>query len=289
MSTKKRGLGKGLDALLGIQSGEVTADSARPDSELRKLPVDLLQRSPYQPRTEFEQAGLEELAGSIRVQGIVQPILVRPLNDGRHEIIAGERRWRAAQMAGLHEVPVVVRKVDDMEAMCLALIENIQRKDLSPLEEARGLSRLLTDFDMTHDKVAEAVGKSRSTITNLLRLLELSPAVKQMLERGELEMGHARALLTLPDAQQAEAARLVVSRRLSVRETEALVRKLRNKAGPKQAGNRTFDPNIRSLQDELSGRLGTSVVINHKKTGKGTLEIHYNSVDELDGILSRIK
>jgi ParB family chromosome partitioning protein len=221
MSTKKRGLGKGLDALLGIQSGEVTADSARPDSELRKLPVDLLQRSPFQPRTEFEQAGLEELAGSIRVQGIVQPILVRPLNDGRHEIIAGERRWRAAQMAGLHEVPVVVRKVDDMEAMCLALIENIQRKDLSPLEEARGLSRLLTDFDMTHDKVAEAVGKSRSTITNLLRLLELSPAVKQMLERGELEMGHARALLTLPDAQQAEAARLVVSRRLSVRETEA--------------------------------------------------------------------
>lgn len=274
--------------MLGIQSGEVTAERARPDSELRTLPVDLLQRSPYQPRMDFEQGALEELANSIKVQGIVQPILVRPLSDGRHEIIAGERRWRAAQMVGLHEVPVVVRKVDDMEAMCLALIENVQRKDLSPLEEARGLSRLLTEFDMTHDGVAEAVGKSRSTITNLLRLLELTPSVRQMLERGELEMGHARALLSLPDLQQAEVARMVVSRKLSVRATEALVRKLRNKSGSRQA-TLVIDPNIRSLQDDLSGKLGTSVVINHKKNGKGTLEIHYSSVDELDGILSRIK
>jgi ParB family chromosome partitioning protein len=288
MSTKKRGLGKGLDALLGIQSGE-TGGGARFENELRTLPVDLLQRSPYQPRMEFGQEALEELANSIRAQGIVQPILVRPLVDGYHEIIAGERRWRAAQLAGLHEVPVVVRRVDDMEAMCLALIENVQRKDLNPLEEARGLSRLLTEFDMTHDRVAEAVGKSRSTITNLLRLLELSPPVRQMLERGELEMGHARALLSLTEELQVDAARQVVSRRLSVRQTEALVRKLKNKTGKKKGLTRLIDPNIRSLQDELSGRLGTSVVINHKKTGKGTLEIHYSSVDELDGILSRIK
>jgi len=288
MGTKKRGLGKGLDALLGIQSGEMNGGPGR-SSDLRNLPVDLLQRSPYQPRTDFGQEALEELANSIKAQGVVQPILVRPVGDGRHEIIAGERRWRAAQLAGLHEVPVVVRIVDDMEAMCLALIENIQRKDLSPLDEARGLTRLLNEFDMTHDRVAEVVGKSRSTITNLLRLLELSPPVRQMLEQGELEMGHARALLTLAEAQQVEVARQVVVKGLSVRETEVLVRKMQNKTTPKKATSRILDPNIRSLQDELSGRLGTAVVINHKKTGKGTLEIHYSSVDVLDGILSRIK
>jgi len=287
MAAKKRGLGKGLDALLGLQQ-------AGPDSlpaaggELRSLPVDLLQRSPYQPRNEFSRESLEELAGSIRSQGMVQPVVVRDLGDGRYEIIAGERRWRAAQLAGLHEVPVVVRQASDLEAMCLALIENIQREDLTPLEEARGLARLLNEFEMTHDMVAEAVGRSRSTITNLLRLLELSPAVKQLLENGELQMGHARALLPLPEHRQKELAEEVIRKGLSVRETEALVRKLQNPAAGKAAG-KAIDPNIRTLQEELSGRLGAEVRIKHGKKGRGRLEIRYSSVDELDGILARIK
>lgn len=286
---KKRGLGKGLDALLGIQADGSTPGVDRND-ELRALPVDMLQRSPYQPRTEFDQASLEELASSVRAQGVVQPIIVRQVSNGKYEIIAGERRWRASQLAGLHEVPVVVRKVNDLEAMCLALIENIQREDLSPLEEARGIARLLDEFDMTHDMVAEAVGRSRSTISNMLRLLELSVSVRQMLEQGDLEMGHARALLSLGHDQQAETARLVVAKGLSVRETEALVRKTLDKSGVKKTVRKTaLDPNIRSLQDELSGRLGTSVTIKHSKGGKGTLAIRYSSVDELDGILARIK
>ncbi|MEX2353232.1 MAG: ParB/RepB/Spo0J family partition protein [Gammaproteobacteria bacterium] len=290
MPAKKRGLGKGLDALLGLQSADNIPATGHINDELRALPVDMVQRSAYQPRTEFNQAALEELASSIRAQGVVQPIVVRPVSNGKHEIIAGERRWRAAQLAGLHEVPVVVRKVNDLEAMCLALIENIQREDLSPLEEARGIARLLDEFDMTHDMIAEAVGRSRSTISNMLRLLELAVPVRQMLEQRELEMGHARALLSLGQDQQSETARLIVSKRLSVRETEALVRNLLNKTGVKKTGKKTvLDPNIRSLQDELSGRLGTAVVIKHNKSGKGALEIRYSSVDELDGILSRIK
>lgn len=288
MAAKKRGLGKGLDALLGLQTeaSSVTSDHG---GEIHALPVDLLQRSPYQPRVEFEQSALQDLSDSIKAQGVVQPIVVRPLNNGNYEIIAGERRWRASQLAGLHEVPVVVRKVNDLEAMCLALIENIQREDLSPLEEARGLSRLLDEFEMTHDMVAEAIGRSRSTISNLLRLLDLSPPVKQMLEQGELEMGHARALLSLTEASQIEAANLVVKKGLSVRETEALVRKLQNKPDTKKSSAGSTDPNILTLQNELSGRLGAQVVIKHRKNGKGSLEIQYSSVDELDGILARIK
>lgn len=286
MVTKKRGLGKGLDALLGLQSAGNTVEG---DAELHSLPVDLLQRGVYQPRVEFDQAALQELADSIKAQGVVQPIVVRQVANGKHEIVAGERRWRAAQMAGLHDVPVVVRKLDDRQAMSLALIENIQREDLSPLEEARGLSRLLDEFDMTHDMVAEAVGRSRSTITNMLRLLELSAPVRQMLEHGELEMGHARALLSLPETLQLVAAREVVAKGLSVRETEALARKLQNRTTIRKPGKPILDPNIRGLQDELSGRLGTAVSIKHKKSGKGALEIRYSSVDELDGILKRIK
>ena len=286
MPTKKRALGKGLDALLGLQTAGSVDTSA---NELRTLPVDLLQRGAYQPRIEFEPEALQELANSIKAQGVVQPIIVRPVSNGKHEIVAGERRWRAAQMAGLHEVPVVVRKLDDVQAMCLALIENMQREDLSPLEEARGLSRLLDEFDMTHDMVAEAVGRSRSTISNMLRLLELSAPVRQMLEQGELEMGHARALLSLPETLQLVAAREVTAKGLSVRETEALVRKLQNRKSSGKTANSTLDPNIRGLQDELSGKLGTTVLIKHKKSGKGTLEIQYSSVDALDGILSRIK
>ncbi|MEJ2760154.1 MAG: ParB/RepB/Spo0J family partition protein [Gammaproteobacteria bacterium] len=289
MATKKRGLGKGLDALLGGQSiDEIT--HAGSDDVLRSLPVDLLQRSPYQPRTDFSQQGLEELANSIRAQGVVQPVVVRPLADGGYQIIAGERRWRAAQMAGLHNIPAVVRGIDDRGAMCLALIENIQRQDLNPLEEARGISRLLEEFEMTHDAVAEAVGKSRSTITNLLRLLELSPAVKKMLEAGEIEMGHARALLPLAAEQQLTAARQVARQDLSVRATENLVRKLsQRKPAKKKSGAARIDPDIRRLQDELSEKLGSPVTIRHGRDGKGKLEIHYASLDELDGIITHLR
>jgi ParB family chromosome partitioning protein len=288
MAAKKRGLGKGLDALLGLPA-EGEGGAAQRHNELRSLPVEMIQRSPYQPRVEFDKDSLDELARSIKAQGVVQPIVVRQLSSGRHEIIAGERRWRAAQLAGLFEVPVVIRKVNDLEAMCLALIENIQRQDLNPLEEARGISRLLDEFEMTHDMIAEALGKSRSTITNLLRLLELAPPVRQMLEKGEIEMGHARALLTLSDEHQGEIARQIVKKGLSVRETEALVRRIQNKPGPQKPEAAKIDPNIRSLQEDLSARLGAAVIIKHKKNGKGTLEIHYSSVDELDGILSKFK
>ncbi len=291
MVIKKRGLGKGLDALLGLQNAGPDSDAAaiNNESEARILPVDLLQRGVYQPRVEFDQAALQDLASSIKAQGVVQPILVRPISNGKYEIVAGERRWRAAQMAGLHEVPVVLRQLDDRQAMSMALIENIQREDLSPLEEARGLARLLNEFDMTHEMVAEAVGRSRSTISNMLRLLDLSAPVRQMLEKGELEMGHARALLSLPETLQQVAAREVVAKGLSVRETEALARKIQNNKPAGKTSRTAIDPNIRGLQDELSGRLGTAVIINHKKSGQGTLEIKYSSVDELDGILTRIK
>lgn len=289
MSSKKRGLGKGLDALL---SQHVVSDLAVVDEhdELRKLPVDLLQRSPYQPRTDFKQEALQELADSITAQGVVQPIVVRPLDDGgKFEIIAGERRWRASQMAGLHEIPAVVRKMDDQTAMCLALIENIQREDLNPLEQARALRRLMAEFDMTHETLADAVGRSRSTISNLIRLLELEEAVKVMVEEGKLEMGHARALLSLPDDQQVEVAHRIIKQGLSVRVTEALVRRLQS--GSKQQNNDSTDkdPNIQRLEIELSEQIGNQVTIKYSKKGKGTLQITYNSLEELDGILSRFK
>ena len=289
MATKRRGLGKGLDALLGQHAASDLAELGDND-ELRRLPIDLLQRSAYQPRGEFKQESLQELADSIRAQGVVQPIVVRPLSKGeKFEIIAGERRWRAAQLAGLHEVPAVVRKIDDQSAMCLALIENIQREDLNPLEQARALSRLMAEFKMTHDAVADAVGRSRSTVTNLLRLLELNDKVKQLLEHGDLEMGHARALLALPDTRQFDAARQVVRQGLSVRATEALVRRLQKAPGRKKPAQRKTDPDIQRLETDLSGRLGAGVSIRHSKSGKGTVQISYNSLDELDGILSHIK
>ena len=290
MAAKKRGLGKGLDALLSHYPDQDAAAHTAGDS-LKTVPVDLLQRSAYQPRTDFKEEAMLELADSIKAQGVVQPIVVRPLGSGKYEIIAGERRWRAAQMAGLHEVPVIARRVDDRGAMCLALIENIQRQDLNPLDEARGLLRLLEEFEMTHDAVAEAVGKSRSTITNLLRLLDLNPQVKRLLEAGELEMGHARALLALAEDGQVQAAREVVRRRLSVRATEALVKKWQDGSGggAKTRPKKPADPDIRRLENELAERLGAPVSIKHKKSGKGTLEVRYNSLDELDGILSRIK
>jgi len=289
MATKKRGLGKGLDALLGGHSIEEITHAGSEDI-LRALPVDLLQRSPYQPRTDFSQSALQELADSIRVQGVVQPVVVRPLDGGGYQLIAGERRWRAAQMAGLQDIPAVIRSIDDRGAMCLALIENIQRQDLNPLEEARGVSRLLEEFEMTHDAVAEAVGKSRSTISNLLRLLELSPRVKKLLESGDLEMGHARAILPLPAEKQLEAARQVIRQGLSVRATENLVRRLQDRPQSKKKGaTRRVDPDIRRLEEDLAGKLGASVAIRHGSKGRGTLEIRYTSLDELDGILKHIK
>jgi len=288
MATKKRGLGKGLDALLGTH--EEIKQASNNDDSLRMLAVDVIQRGQYQPRQNFDHSSLEELASSIRAQGMVQPIVVRALADKKtYEIIAGERRWRAAQIAGLQDVPVIIKDVPDQTAMCLALIENIQRQDLNPLEEARALERLINEFEMTHDEIAEAVGRSRSSVTNLLRLLELNKDVKQMLETGQLDMGHARALLTLANKAQHEIAKKVVQQGLSVRATETLVKQLANKDKPKKPTKKASDPNITKLENELSERLGSNVSINHQVTGRGKLEIRYNSVDELDGLLKHIK
>jgi len=288
--SKKRGLGRGLDALLGVGHAERQAAEA-PGGGATTLPVDLIQRGRFQPRRDFNADSLRELADSIRAQGVVQPVVVRPLGEGRYELIAGERRWRAAQMAELHEIPAVVRDVPDQAAMAMGLIENIQRDDLNPLEEATALQRLLDEFGLTHQEIAQAVGKSRATVSNLLRLLELNDDVKAALEARQLEMGHARALLGLRGAAQSEAARTVVHRGLSVRETEALVRRLLEQAEQPEAARREtrVDPDIRRLQDNLCERLGARVEIRHAKTGKGQLVIRYGSLDELDGILDRIQ
>jgi len=301
MSVKKKGLGRGLDALLGgmreqeegagvdIESG---APALAPGAEVMTLPIAMITRGRYQPRRELDPEGLRELADSIVAQGVIQPIVVRPIAGDRYEIVAGERRWRASQQAGLTEIPVVVREVDEKSAIAIALIENIQREDLDPLEEAGALHRLLTEFSLTHQQVAEAVGKSRTTVTNLLRLLELEEDVKRYLADGRLEMGHARALLGLNGHRQSEAADRVVARGLSVRETERLVNRLKAEEQepdmapePKPAE----DPDIRRLQDDLGERLGARVQIQHGRRGTGKLVIAYNSLDELDGILSHIK
>ncbi len=286
MSAKRRGLGRGLDALLGLDS-TAGAEAASADAALRHLPVEFLQRGRYQPRTDFDPAALQELADSIKAQGVVQPIVVRPLGPDKYEIVAGERRWRAAQLAGLAEIPALVREIPDEAAIAVALIENIQRQDLNPLEEAAALKRLTEEFGMTHQEVADAVGRSRVAVTNLLRLLDLHPDVKGYLQRGELEMGHARALAGLPEARQPQAAAMVVSRGLSVRETEALVKRLLSEQ-PAKAPAR-LDPDIRRLQDDLSERLGATVKIQHGPKGSGKLVIQYSSLDELDGILNHIR
>ena len=286
MSAKRRGLGRGLDALLGLDS-TAGAEAASADAALRHLPVEFLQRGRYQPRTDFDPAALQELADSIKAQGVVQPIVVRPFGPDKYEIVAGERRWRAAQLAGLAEIPALVREIPDEAAIAVALIENIQRQDLNPLEEAAALKRLTEEFGMTHQEVADAVGRSRVAVTNLLRLLDLHPDVKGYLQRGELEMGHARALAGLPEARQPQAAAMVVSRGLSVRETEALVKRLLSEQ-PAKAPAR-LDPDIRRLQDDLSERLGATVKIQHGPKGSGKLVIQYSSLEELDGILNHIR
>jgi len=298
MATKRPSLGRGLGALLGQPTAAVDAapaPAAGAHDELQKLPVDLLQRGKYQPRIDMRQETLQELAESIKAQGVVQPIVVRPLGepgaDGprRYEIIAGERRWRAAQLAGLHEIPAVVRHVPDEAAIAMALIENIQRENLNPLEEARALDRLIKEFDMTHADAAEAVGRSRAAVSNLLRLLELADEVKGLVERREIEMGHARALLALEDRRrQAEVAALVAAKKLLVRETEALVRRLVSAPTARPAPAVRPDPNVRKLESELSEKLGAKVRVQHSGSGKGKLVISYHSLDELDGILEHI-
>ncbi len=289
MTNKRRGLGRGLDALLkNVPEEPGTIQSAAEQGELRKIPLDLLQRGRYQPRSSFDPAALQELADSIRAQGVVQPIVVRPERDGRYEIIAGERRWRAAQLAGMDAVPALVRDLPDEAVVAVALIENIQREDLNPLEEAGALQRLTCEFGMTHQEVANAVGRSRAAVSNLLRLLELAEEVKSLVDARRLEMGHARALLALEPSRQIEAAHRVIAKGLSVRETEALVRRLLEyQAAPPIAA--VSDPNVRRLQDDLSARLGAEVRIQHGKAGKGRMIIRYSSVEELDGILERIK
>ena len=297
MSGRKKGLGRGLDALLGksVQAADVASPEAgapgapaADDGARQLLPVDLLQRGKYQPRRDMEPEALRELADSILAQGVMQPIVVRPIGDQRYEIIAGERRWRATQLAGLDTIPVVIRDVSDQAAIAMALIENIQRENLNPIEEAASLQRLMREFDLTQQEVATAVGKSRSTVANLLRLMSLQDDVRRLVEHGDLEMGHARALLGLEGAEQSQAARTVVAKGLTVRQTEALVRNmLENKTKP--VDEKRVDPDIRRLQDDLSQRVGAPVLIQHSAKGRGKLVLTYNSLDELDGILSHIK
>ncbi len=287
MVAKKRGLGKGLDALLGTHEDFSKSKDA---DALQTLAVDLIKRGQYQPRQDFDSEALNELADSIRAQGMIQPIVVRPIAGKKsYEIVAGERRWRAAQIAELYEIPVIIKDVTDQTAMCLALIENIQRQDLNPLEEARALERLINEFEMTHDATADAVGRSRSAVTNILRLLELDDSVKKMLETRQLDMGHARALLALNKSKQFEVAKKVVKQGLSVRATESLVQQLSSKNKKNKVKQKAKDPNISNLENDLSERLGANVIINHQNSGKGKLQINYNSLDELEGILKRIK
>jgi ParB family chromosome partitioning protein len=284
MTSKHKGLGRGLDALLGGGA------KARADGELANLAVRSLRPGKYQPRTRMDQASLAELADSIRVRGILQPVVVRPVDDGGYEILAGERRWRAAQIAGLERIPALVREVPDDAALGIGLIENIQREDLNPIEESAGLRRLIDEFRLTHEEVAKAVGRSRSAVTNLLRLLELAKSVQDMLLDGRLDMGHARALLGVGKAKQVELAEQVASRGLSVRETERLVQHAADapKASAKAAKPR-LDADTRRLQDDLSETLGASVTLKPRKGGRGSLVIDYASLDQLDGIVARLK
>ena len=294
---RKRGLGRGLDALLGPlaggaeKSGAVASPPANEaaDGQLRVIPVDLIQRGRYQPRLKLDEAALQELAASIKSQGVVQPVVVRAIGTaGRFELIAGERRWRAAQLAGLGQIPAVVRVIADREVMAVALIENIQREQLNPVEEALALQRLVAEFEMTHQTLSEAVGRSRAAVSNLLRLLELGPAARELLESGALEMGHARALLGLSGEAQAVLAARVARDGLSVRATEQLVRAAATR-GTRKTPDPKKDPNVKRLEDELAERLGASVVIETGRKGRGRLVISYSSLDELDGILAHLK
>ncbi len=299
MATKRQSLGKGLDALLGlsdenqqlteqptVQSGDNTKLAT--DGTLRELPVEFLQRGKYQPRRDINPEAIQELADSIAAQGVMQPIVVRPVAEEKYEIIAGERRWRAAQQAGLDSIPAIIRDVSDEATIAMALIENIQREDLNPMEESLAMIRLQNEFNLTQQQVADAVGKSRSAVTNLMRLATLESSVQQQLERGELELGHAKCLLGLAGNAQINAARSVAANAMTVRQTEALVKKLQK---PDQAGqtSASASPDITRLQEELSEKLGAAVSIQHSAKGAGKLIFKYNSVDELEGILAHLK
>ncbi|MBL8201000.1 MAG: ParB/RepB/Spo0J family partition protein [Chromatiales bacterium] len=306
MVAKRTGLGRGLEALLGPSASTpaAVADLPGPDAPARAtgeglatLDVDLLVRGAYQPRLDMHLESLEDLAASIRAQGVIQPIVVRPLAEKgpggtpRYEIVAGERRWRAAQMAGLQSVPVVVREIPDSAAIAMALIENIQRENLNPLEEALSIRRLIDEFGLTHEEAAEAIGRSRVAVSNLLRLIQLGEVARDLLQKRAIEMGHARALLGLTDGRmQAEVARLVAAKGLSVRETERLIKRmLEGPSKPAADGpGRSTDPDVRRLENELAEKLGARVAIQHGRGGKGKLVVSYNSIDELDGILGHI-
>ena len=289
MASKKRGLGRGLDALLGIGAEQLATEEANGE-QLKAIPLDLIKRGQFQPRLDIKTESPQELAESIKLQGVVQPVLISPVGDGgRYELVAGERRWRAAQMAGLNTIPAVVRRVTGAEAMSIALIENIQREQLNPIEEAAALDRLVREFDMTHQQVAKSIGRSRAAVSNLLRLLELESTPRELVESGELEMGHARALLGLPAVNQVKAARRIVSEGLSVRAAEALVRRLKERKHESGRIPEKVDPNISQLERSLAECLGADVSIQHRLTGKGSLTIRYGSLDELDGILAHIK
>ena len=287
MAAKKKGLGRGLNALLGATETVEAMTAAQTEDELRELGIDLIRRGPWQPRTHFDEEALKELADSISSQGVVQPIVVRAAADNSYEIVAGERRWRAAQIAGLEQVPAVIKHFDDQTAAAVSLIENIQRENLNPLEESVALQRLIDEFSMTHQQVADTVARSRAAVSNLLRLQELNADVKALLENREIEMGHARALLGVTGSVQSQLAKATAKKGLSVRETEQLVRKTLNP--PKKAKTVAKDPDIKKLENDLSERLGAAVNIHQKGKGKGRLEISYSSLDELDGILSHIK
>lgn len=280
---KSKGLGRGLDALLGGDK-----EQARQAEELGLLSVAALKPGKYQPRTRMGQEALAELAESIKVRGVIQPILIRPVSGTQYEILAGERRWRAAKMAGLNEVPVIIRQVTDDAALAIGLIENIQREDLNAMEEAAGIQRLVDEFRLTHEEAAKAVGRSRSAVTNLLRLLELSKPVQDMVMEGQLDMGHARALLGLAKSRQVEVANQIAARGLSVREAERLAR-ISSEAPKSGRPAKRIDPDTRRLQDELAETLGTTVTIKAGKKGKGTLTLAYSSLDQFDGILARLR
>lgn len=286
MTKKKRGLGAlGVDVLLSASDTQTTITSA--DKSLQRLPIETIHQSPYQPRQMIEPEALAELANSIRNQGVVQPIVVRKVQN-EYQLIAGERRWRAAQQVGLEEIPAVVKQVDDQEAAAIALIENLQREDLNPLEEAQAFANLVENFELTHHEVGEVVGRSRAAVSNSLRLLALEEPVKQMLNQAKLEMGHARALLALNKSQQIEYAQIILQRQLSVRQAEELVKQAQlKKHKPKKLSNQQ-DPDISRLEQKLSDQIGAKVSIQHNQNGKGRLQIQYNSLDEFEGIIDKI-
>ncbi len=289
MASKKRGLGRGLDALLGEVNSVAAATDEKKQSTQQALPIEFLQRGKYQPRKDMDPEKLKELADSISAQGIIQPIIVRQLDQDQYEIIAGERRWRAAQLASLQEVPVIIRELDDQAVMAMALIENIQREDLSPLEESEALKRLLDEFGLTHQQIASAVGKSRAAVSNLLRLLDLSPAVKDLLAKGLLEMGHARALLSLDGERQEIAANKAIKQGLTVRGVEKLVKQMLQPVQQKLIEEIKKDPDTLRLEQELGDIVGAGVEISHSPNGRGKMILTYNSLEELDGIVDKIK